>query len=250
MTECNNDSVRDLLPDYVAGTLPVAEQAAVDAHVASCAECRNETALLRVVRSVRPRAMDIDVARIVAALPRRTSAPALRLVRDEPSAPTRAVPVPPVEGSVVELRSRQRPAQRPAQRAARSRAWQVAAAIGVMVIGSWSVLSVRDGSGDSGSDLRVASGSTSWEGLARGETLASRATFGDSGPAGALIDLSPLSRPGAANAADAGLSLGDLSEYSDEDLQRMLERLEKWDGATSTDPLPTLPILAATRGTL
>ena len=37
---------------------------------------------------------------------------------------------------------------------------------------------------------------------------------------------------------------------SDEDLERMLERLEKWDGATSTDPLPTLPILSATRGTL
>jgi hypothetical protein len=51
-------------------------------------------------------------------------------------------------------------------------------------------------------------------------------------------------------AAGAGLSLGDLSEYSDEELQRVLDRLDKWDGATSTDPLTPLPIVSVSRGTL
>src|SRR5688500_2922870 len=177
MTECNNDSVRDLLPDYVAGTLAAAQQAAVEAHVTSCAECRDETALLRVVRSVRPRGVEIDVARIVAALPRRTSAPALHLVRDEPSVTTRDEPVARRGPGVVDLGSR--------QRRTRSTAWRIAAAIGVMVFGSWSVLTVRDGGDDARADVRVASGSAAAEGLPRGESLAARTTFGDSGPGGA-----------------------------------------------------------------
>jgi len=44
--------------------------------------------------------------------------------------------------------------------------------------------------------------------------------------------------------------LGDLSEYSDEELQRVLDGLEKWDGATSVEPLPSLPIVPVSRGML
>ena len=248
MTECHNGDLRDLLPDYVAGTLSVAGQAEVEAHVTSCAECRDETALLRVVRSVRPRPVEIDVARIVAALPRRTSAPTLQLVRDV-SAPAERVPVvESVAGDVIAIRAR--------RRAARGTAWRIAAAIGVMVIGSWTVLNVRGDGATAAADVRVAAGNTSAAdgldaaGLSRGETLVARSALGDSGPAGMAIDASRLTGSGGARSSSGGLSLGDLSEYSDEDLERVLERLEKWDGATSTDPLPTLPIVSATRGTL
>jgi hypothetical protein len=39
------------------------------------------------------------------------------------------------------------------------------------------------------------------------------------------------------------LSVGDLSEYSDDELEAIMARLDKWDGATSADPLPGVPIL-------
>ena len=52
-------------------------------------------------------------------------------------------------------------------------------------------------------------------------------------------------------ARQSALSLGDLSEYSDAELQRVLERLDKWDGATSVDPLPASAILSGSvRGML
>jgi anti-sigma factor RsiW len=239
MTECSNGDMRDLLPDYVAGTLAGAQQAAVDAHVTSCADCRDETALLRVVRSARPRPVAIDVARIVAALPRRTSAPTLHLVRDEPVAVAQA-PVPaPRPADVIDIRTRRRPSWRAA--------WRIAAAIAVTVIGSWSLLDVRRNGSDASAELRVADGSTSAAGVPRARALPARSALGDSGPGGLSIDASPRAGMGTTS---AGLSLGDLSEYSDEDLQRVLERLEQWDGATSADPLPTLPIVSATRGTL
>ena len=39
------------------------------------------------------------------------------------------------------------------------------------------------------------------------------------------------------------LSVGDPSDYTDEELEAMMARLDKWDGSASADPLPTVPIL-------
>jgi hypothetical protein len=241
MTECNDGDVRDLLPDYVAGTLARARQDYVEAHVASCAECADEAALLRVVRSVRPRGVDIDVSRIVAALPGRPSAPALHLLRDDAQAATRRPVAGRASPGVIDIAARRRPAS--------SAAWRIAAAVGITVVGSWSLLNVgRDGA-DTRGNRPVAVGSstagtsTDAGDFPRGETLASRTVAGDSGPGGSQRTAAPM-------AAGAGLSLGDLSEYSDEELQRVLDRLDKWDGATSTDPLTPLPIVSVSRGTL
>jgi hypothetical protein len=240
MTECNDGDVRDLLPDFVAGTLVRARQDYVEAHVASCAECADEAALLRVVRSVRPRGVDIDVSRIVAALPSRPAAPALHLVRNDAQAATRRPVAGRASPGVLDVAVRRRPA--------RSAAWRIAAAVGITVVGSWSLLNVgRDGAARGNAPVAIGSPtagtSTDAGDLPRGETLASRTVAGDPGPGGSQRTAAPM-------AAGAGLSLGDLSEYSDEELQRVLDRLDKWDGATSTDPLSPLPIVSVSRGTL
>lgn len=69
MTDCPNGDVRDLLPDLLHDRLTPAVRREVDAHVRDCAECRNELALLRSMRSTLRRAPAVDVAAIAAAIP-------------------------------------------------------------------------------------------------------------------------------------------------------------------------------------
>ena|SRR5688572_2634907 len=77
-TECPNEVMRDRLPALVLGTLSSVDEAAVRAHVAACASCGAEVALLETARRVLvasgPR---IDTSAIVAAV----TAPALTVVR-------------------------------------------------------------------------------------------------------------------------------------------------------------------------
>jgi len=69
-SECNDISVRDLLPEYVHDTLPAAERARVTRHLEACDACSAEVAVIRSVRSafaaVAPK---VAIPRIVAALP-------------------------------------------------------------------------------------------------------------------------------------------------------------------------------------
>lgn len=70
MTECTNLEMRDLLPDYARGALVGAAVAAVERHLADCASCRAELAVVRnaqLVLGVTPR---VDVSRIAAAVVR------------------------------------------------------------------------------------------------------------------------------------------------------------------------------------
>jgi anti-sigma factor RsiW len=70
MTDCPNGTVRDLLPEYAHGALERDEAARVAAHLADCAICREELALLEQIRDGLTRgAPQIDVAAIVRALP-------------------------------------------------------------------------------------------------------------------------------------------------------------------------------------
>lgn len=70
MTDCPNDLMRDLLPDYALGALDADASARVRAHLADCAACRGELGVLSQVRAGlamgTPR---VDVAAIVSALP-------------------------------------------------------------------------------------------------------------------------------------------------------------------------------------
>lgn len=81
MSDCLNVEIRELLPEYLGGTLSAARRAEVDAHVASCAECADELAVLRLVREAYAESPAVNVKAIVAALPRKAARPAMRPVQ-------------------------------------------------------------------------------------------------------------------------------------------------------------------------
>jgi anti-sigma factor RsiW len=71
MNDCVNAEMRDRLPDLLNDRLPANERAEVVAHVAACADCREELELLRAIRSMLSApALRVDVARVVSALPK------------------------------------------------------------------------------------------------------------------------------------------------------------------------------------
>jgi hypothetical protein len=215
MTDCGNAEIRDLLPDLVNETLSTTEAARVQAHVDDCAECADEVVLLRTARAVRPSAVSIDVGRIVRHLPR--AATTVPLVRSTPATVSRTA------------------------RGWGSRSvWRAAATIGVMIVGGWSVLIVRSG----GLGL-VATGRVD-------STQLSDLPVGVSAPAVPPTTASPTTpstTPSTtANDRNTAVSFGGMTDYTDEELQRVLDRLDQWDGATSTETMTTTPILPVNRG--
>ena len=73
MNECTNLEMRDLLPDLARGALTGAPLARVESHLATCAACRAELALVRNARAVLGATPPVDTARIVAAVARSIS---------------------------------------------------------------------------------------------------------------------------------------------------------------------------------
>jgi anti-sigma factor RsiW len=79
MNDCPNAEMRDLLCDVVHRTLAEADCRRVEEHIATCADCQAELALLHRAREVLTRqAPAIDTARIAAAIPQRAPARAFR----------------------------------------------------------------------------------------------------------------------------------------------------------------------------
>ena len=74
MRDCPDGAMRDQLPLYVSGRLDARSRSAVEAHLAGCAECAAEVAMLSAVGRAFP-VPAVDVARIAAAMPRRTPRP-------------------------------------------------------------------------------------------------------------------------------------------------------------------------------
>lgn len=70
MTDCPNGEIRDLLPDLVHARLDAAERDRVKEHVAGCAACTAEVALLERIRASAGRGALVNVGRVVSALPR------------------------------------------------------------------------------------------------------------------------------------------------------------------------------------
>jgi anti-sigma factor RsiW len=78
MNDCPNADIRDLLCDAVHGTLTDPARRRVDEHVAACADCAAELALLHRARAVLARSTPgVDAARIAAAIAPRGAAPRL-----------------------------------------------------------------------------------------------------------------------------------------------------------------------------
>lgn len=222
MTECRTPEMQDLLPDYVSASLDATAAALVEQHLSICDPCRNDIVVLRVARAVRPKAVPVDIAQIVASLPRPT--PTLRLV------PSARDTLPPAASTASGSRPRRRWS---------ASVWQVAAAVGVMVVGGTSLIVSRNspisltGARSNGAQMAEAAESA----LAR--TTASATV--------AALD-SPANIGRAGRGSRVSVSYGDLEDYSEAELQRMLDRLEKWDGTSSTEPLPTLPVVSNSGG--
>lgn len=87
MTDCTNEAIRDRLPELANGMLPADEMAAARAHLAICAACAAELAVLETSRLVlRATARKVDLAAITRAVT--TSKPSLRVERGGATAPT------------------------------------------------------------------------------------------------------------------------------------------------------------------
>ncbi len=225
MSDCENAEIRDLLPDVVAGRLSDVEAARVRRHVDGCADCEAELSLLRAVRAARPRPVPIDIAKIVANLPR----------------PTDAV-TGAADPSIVSLEARRAVSHAPARPSGvRTRSvWRMAATIGVIIAGGWSVVLLKSG----GMAPMMASSSDSSQLAVAAESLGTAVSS-----VAAAVD-SPAPTPVAAPSSTAGavVSFGNVGDYTDEELQRVLDRLDRWDGATSTETVTTAPILPIPAG--
>jgi len=68
MNDCPRADIRDVLPDWVHGTLDTASEATVSAHVEQCADCAAEADLLRMARAALAKAPHIDTQRIAIAV--------------------------------------------------------------------------------------------------------------------------------------------------------------------------------------
>ncbi|MBL0890746.1 MAG: zf-HC2 domain-containing protein [Gemmatimonadaceae bacterium] len=217
MTECRSPELQDLLPDYAAELLDEAQMARVAEHVASCAPCADDLELLRVVQRVRPVVAMPDVARIVAALPapRGHAVPA-------PAVSPRAEPV---VRDISTAPSMRRPLNRPRRVSDGVPSLRIAAVLGVLLAGAASVIVARQGvrafDGSNAATVAAAESVMTISSLPDGESLA--------------VALPSVDLP----APDVSVSYGDLGNYTDEELQRMLDRLEAWDGAPNTEPLPS-----------
>jgi anti-sigma factor RsiW len=114
MNKCTDSDIQELLPDLLHGTLAAEARGRVEAHLATCEECREEVEVLRTVKTAAVFAPRIDVDRVVRQIP-----------------PYRAI-VPATE--------------RPAS--TRMVSWLVAAALAVVVIGGGSLVLTRPKAGD------------------------------------------------------------------------------------------------------
>jgi len=188
----------------------------VRTHVEACVDCAEELRLIRSVLALPVRSVPIDVAAIVARLPKPPSA---------------------VEDPSVRSLEAHRQARTLAPRRFSRSVWRMAATIGVVIAGGWSVMMVQRGG--IGMPIAPVTDSAALGGIRTASALAADTQIASSVVA--------ASDPESAEAG-AAVSFGDVGNYTDEELQRVLDRLEKWDGATSTESVTTAPILPVSGG--
>ncbi|MGV3708247.1 MAG: zf-HC2 domain-containing protein [Gemmatimonas sp.] len=210
MTDCSNAEIRDMLPDYLHEQLSVADHAEVQQHLVSCAECADELALLKTVLALRPAVSAPNVADILAKLPK----------------PAPRVTVEHIQVAGVRDISTARSVA--AKSRTNFRAWRAIAAVAVMAVGGLTIKIA--------SETEAKSGLVSMQDSATVAELQSRVADGSER---FVSDSAPAPVPGK----NISLSVGDPSAYSDEELEAMMSRLDKWDGSMSADPLPGVPII-------
>lgn len=219
MIECTNVDMQDQLPDLLAGMLSVEQREVVEAHIALCATCRAEFALLETVRRVRPAPPALDIAAIVAALPtpganasaERSNNRAFRVITG---------------GQATEAASPRRTARIGTNRPAvfGQTFMRYAAVLTLVAVGGLSLV-MADRSPTSLTD-----------GTQLDSSLVARAPF----DVAFASDATPYSSEAVlvqpvVSVAPSVLPIQELSAYSDAELTLLMEQLEAWDGATYVD---------------
>lgn len=220
MTDCPNAEIRDLLPDLVHGTLGGAERARVESHVATCADCASELALLRAARRALSTGVPaVNVERIASALP----------------SPPRAVSTTP---GVVSIETARREREQVAAARPRFAGWRRAAAVILVAAGATTVAVMRS---DRGRDSAV--------GPTAVATVPSPLAGSAGGTPTAASETVVATRAGSAASAasstparDAGLSMaGGVSDLDDAALVALLGDLDRIDATPATEPTAVMP---------
>lgn len=231
---CADDGVRDALPALLHGRLAGAERARVEAHVAGCAACAAELAVLRDVRGAlaagAPR-LELDaIAATVRAATVPASTPALvpgaRVAPAAPLAPAWAVGPAPVAGS----------------RWRGARAWRALAATVLVAAGT---AGVWLGQGSSANRATAPNAGVAVAPAARVGTP--RGHVGDSSAVLASAPAPTTVRPPAASTvlASAGAALGaHFDDLSDDELQTVLDAVDGEGGLLSAEPAAAIPAVA------
>jgi hypothetical protein len=230
MNDCGSAEIRDQLPDLLHERLDEAARALVIAHLSTCIDCDEELRLLRdVLGMMESRTPRIDLTTIVSALPKPPIAAASIAVT--PNAAT---------SNVISIASRRR----------RWSDWRVAAAVTLLVAGGSSAVLLNRNAPQSRvvatapaatpSEAAASAGSAS---TSAGQSVTGTPTVADAAAA-STNGSAEASTPGTMAAADDpavaadlgnGNRLGDLSEQQ---LQTLLNEIDKLPAVPVTDPDP------------
>ena len=219
MPDCSNVDIRELLPERASGALSAADLARVEAHLADCATCASELALIQAARAALRRGPAVDVARIAGA------------VRSATTTPMRPVLV---DGSA-----------RASRRFGRSNwiGWKAAAAVAIAAAGGGTMLFSHRVADRAPSSGHVAAGSPATGAAAIAPTP------------GTLQVVEPGSAAPASTGAVAvrpALNVaGGLSDLSDSDLRTLLDDIGSLgvDTQSFEEPQSMLPDLPGSEGT-
>ena len=209
MRDCPDETMRDVLPDYVRGRLDTALQATVSAHLARCSDCASEVELLRAVGAALVAPVP-NVSRIVAALPR------------------------PQQVAVREHTWRAHVARR-----TRPQQWLLAAGVSFVLLGgiSWAALRRVMPGDDAGASSTATSGEST-----------NPVDGAPAGTAVRLAQRESLTRVARGGAAALSFG-GGLSDLTDEALQTLLRELESLDATLKAEPdTVTTPIISLREG--
>lgn len=223
MIECANTDVQDLLPEFVADMLGANERIEVEVHLSACSVCRADVDVLRAVRQARPVPGSINVDAIVAALPKpagATAAPKERTFR----VITGEVPVAaPAMRTIGRTTARSRGTT---SRWFSASSMRMAAALTLVALGGLSVSIARRG------QQAILDGGVPV--LSEAEFVVAQAPTPYDEDVAPIVPSVPI--------APSVLPIQELSDYSDDELSLLLDRLDAWDGAPSVDVIdPSSP---------
>lgn len=235
MIECTNIDMQDLLPEFIAERLSARERELVALHLADCAACQADHEVLVAVRHARPVPPPVNIASIVAALPRPFVIE--RSTPDELSAAgsehANARPMLTVQRGGDMSRHASPPSVSAIGTRSRSRrmtgmVMRFAAAFTLVAVGGLSMVMAR----------RTPTQLT--------DMSEPQAVFSNEAPMElANIDLpyAPGRVPVRAvvSVAQSVLPIQELSDYSDDELALLMQQLEEWDGAPPVDSISLAP---------